>query len=274
VTIWLAAAATAAAVLATTRRGAPRQRLARLVAAGSAPDAEAGLGGSGRTGSLLVAITVGTAVAAGLVPVGLAAAVVATALVLGRVRVSRRAAAARESAVEATVEVTVGLAAELRAGRTTAQALAAVAPWSGPLQPALSSAAAAVAAGASAADGLLLAAAVPGASGLRRVAAAWRVTESTGGRLAGVLDRLAEALDGELELRQELESALAGPRATVVLLAGLPVMGLGLGQAVGARPLHLLLYRPLGWGLLAGAAVLDAAGVVVMTRITRWATRW
>jgi tight adherence protein B len=89
-----------------------------------------------------------------------------------------------------------------------------------------------------------------------------------------VLDRLAEALDGELELRQELDSALAGPRATVVLLAGLPVMGLALGQAVGARPLHLLLYRPLGWGLLAGAAVLDAAGVVVMTRITRWATRW
>jgi tight adherence protein B len=51
-------------------------------------------------------------------------------------------------------------------------------------------------------------------------------------------------------------------------------MGLALGQAVGARPLHLLLYRPLGWGLLAGAAALDAVGVAVMTRITRWATRW
>jgi tight adherence protein B len=274
VTIWLAAAATVAAVLAMASRGAPRQRLAGLVVGGAPSDAEAGFGGLGRPASMLVAVTVGTAVAAGLAPVGLAAAVVAATLGLGKVRASRRAAAARDAAVEATVEVTVGLAAELRAGRTPAQALAAVAPWSGPLQPALSSAAAAVASGASAADGLLLAAGVPGAGGLRQVAAAWRVTESTGGRLAGVLDRLAEALDGELELRQELESALAGPRATVVLLAGLPVMGLALGQAVGASPLHLLLYRPLGWGLLAGAAVLDAAGVVVMTRITRWATRW
>jgi tight adherence protein B len=274
VTIWLAAAATVGAVLAMARRGAPGQRLADLVEAGAPSDDEASLGGSGRPVSLLVAIAVGTAVAAGLVPVALAVAVVAATIVVGKVRTARRAAAARESAVQATVEVTVGLAAELRAGRTPAQALAAVAPWSGPLEPALSSAAAAVAAGASAADGLLLAAAVPGAGGLRQVAAAWRVTESTGGRLAGVLDRLAEALDGELELRQELESALAGPRATVVLLAGLPVMGLALGQAVGARPLHLLLYRPLGWGLLAGAAVLDGAGVVVMTRITRWATRW
>jgi tight adherence protein B len=274
VTTWLAAAATVAAVLATARPGGPRQRLAGLVAAGSRADTEASLGWSRWPGSMLVAVTVGTAVAADVVPVGLAAAVVAATLGLGKVRASRRAAAAREAAVQATVEVTVGLAAELRAGRTPVQALAAVAPWSGPLEPALSSAATAVAAGASASDGLLLAAAVPGAGGLRQVAAAWRVTESTGGRLAGVLDRLAEALDGELELRQELDSALAGPRATVVLLAGLPVMGLALGQAVGARPLHLLLYRPLGWGLLAGAAVLDAAGVVVMTRITRWATRW
>jgi tight adherence protein B len=274
VTIWLAAAATVAVVLTAARPGVARQRLAGLVAAAAPSDAEAGLSWPLRPGSVLVAVTVGTAVAAGLVPVGLAAAVVAATLGLRNVRASRRAAAAREAAVQATVEVTVGLAAELRAGRTPAQALAAVAPWSGPLEPALSSAAVAVAAGVSASDGLLLAAAVPGAGGLRQVAAAWRVTESTGGRLAGVLDRLAEALDGELELRQELQSALAGPRATVVLLAGLPVMGLALGQAVGARPLHLLLYRPLGWGLLAGAAVLDAAGVVVMTRITRWATRW
>jgi tight adherence protein B len=274
VTIWLAAATTVAAVLATARRGVPRQRLAGLVAAAAPANTEASVGWSRRPGSLLVAVTVGTAVAAVGVPVGLAAAVVAATLGFGKVRASRRAAAARESAVQATVEVTVGLAAELRAGRTPAQALAAIAPWSGPLELVLSSAAAAVAAGASASDGLLLAAAVPGAGGLRQVAAAWRVTESTGGRLAGVLDRLAEALDGELELRQELQSALAGPRATVVLLAGLPVMGLALGQAVGARPLHLLLYRPLGWGLLAGAAVLDAAGVVVMNRITRWATRW
>jgi tight adherence protein B len=272
VTVWLAAAATVAAILLLAGRDGARQRLLSVTPAAAQP--AAGPGRRPLTGQLLAAVTIGTAVAAGLLPVGGAVALVVGALVVIRVQSARRRAEQRHAAAHATVEVTVGLAGELRAGRTSAQALAAVAPWSGPLESPLSSAAFAVAAGGSAADGLLLAAALPGADPLRQVAAAWRVTEATGGRLAGVLDRLAEALDAELELRQELESALAGPRATVVLLAGLPVMGLALGQAVGAHPLHLLLYRPLGWGLLASAALLDTAGVIVMVRITRWAIRW
>jgi tight adherence protein B len=271
-TVWLAAAATVAAVLVAARRASVRQRLAGLVSKADQQPAPDGLAPS-TWSALLGALAVGTAVAAGLVPLGVALAVVAAVVVAGRVRAARRSAVRREAAAQATVEVAVGLAAELRAGRTAAQALAAVATWSGPLEPSLSGAAAAVAAGGSAAAGLLVAATVPGAEPLRQVAAAWRVTEATGGRLAGVLDRLAEALDGELELGQELESALAGPRATVVLLAGLPLLGLVLGQSVGAHPLHLLLYRPLGWGLVGCATLLDAAGVFVMVRITRWATR-
>jgi tight adherence protein B len=271
-TVWLAGMATVAAVLAIGRRAGVRQRLAGLVATSDLPAGPDPVAPS-TWSALLGAAVVGTAVAAGLVPLGLGLAVAVAGVIAVRVRASRRAATRREAAAQATVEVAVGLAAELRAGRTAAQALAAVAPWSGPLEASLSSAAAAVAAGAPAAAGLLVAASVPGAEPLRQVAAAWRVTEATGGRLAAVLDRLAEALDGELELGQELESALAGPRATVVLLAGLPLLGLALGQSVGAHPLQLLLYRPLGWGLLTGAALLDAVGVFVMVRITRWATR-
>jgi tight adherence protein B len=272
VTVWFAGMATVATVLVAARRAGVRQRLAGLVAMPDHRAVPEGLAPS-TWSALLGALAIGTAVAAGLVPLGLALAVAAAAVVAGRVRASRRAAVRREVAAQATVEVAVGLAAELRAGRTAAQALAAVATWSGPLEAPLSAAAATTAAGGSAAAGLLIAATVPGAGPLRQVAAAWRVTEATGGRLAGVLDRLAEALDGELELGQELESALAGPRATVVLLAGLPLLGLVLGQSVGAHPLQLLLYRPLGWGLLSCAALLDAAGVFVMVRITRWATR-
>jgi tight adherence protein B len=271
---WLAALSTVAAVLVVARRGAVRHRLSGLARLQDPPPGSTQRPTATRSGWLLLATAIGTAVAAGLLPVGVVASCAVAAVIGLRVRTSRRVSAAREAAALATVEVTVGLAAELRAGRTSAQALAAVAPWSGPLASSLVSAAAAVDAGAPAADGLLLAAAVPGGEPLRQVSAAWRVTEATGGRLAGVLDRLADALDGELELRQELESALAGPRATVVLLAGLPVMGLALGQAVGAHPLHLLLYRPLGWALLGSAALLDAVGVIAMVRITRWATRW
>jgi tight adherence protein B len=117
------------------------------------------------------------------------------------------------------------------------------------------------------------ASAVAGAEGLACVAAAWAVAESAGGRVAVVLERLSESMDSEAELRQELDAAMAGPRATMSLLAGLPLLGLVLGQSVGARPLDLLLHRPLGWGLLASAVVLDATGVVVTRAIAVRALR-
>jgi tight adherence protein B len=125
--------------------------------------------------------------------------------------------------------------------------------------------------GGSAAVELDIASRLPGADRLRAVAAAWRVTESAGGRVALVLERLGEAMDRDDQVRREMAAALAAPRATMTLLAGLPVVGLVLGQAIGAHPFHLLLYRPLGWALLIGAAVLDALGVLVTQRISRWA---
>jgi len=88
-----------------------------------------------------------------------------------------------------------------------------------------------------------------------------------------VLERLSEAVDDDDELRRELDSAMAGPRATMVVLAGLPLLGLALGQAVGARPLQLLLHQPVGWALVAAAAILDAVGVAITKMIARVALR-
>jgi tight adherence protein B len=59
----------------------------------------------------------------------------------------------------------------------------------------------------------------------------------------------------------------------MMLLATLPALGLALGQGIGAHPLQLLLHRPLGWALLAAAAVLDLLGVVVTQSIARRALR-
>jgi tight adherence protein B len=169
--------------------------------------------------------------------------------------------------------VTFALAGELRAGRTPAQALAAVAGLAGPLRPALEAAHLAVALGADAAEELARAATVPGAERLRYVAAAWAVADTAGGRVATMLERLCESMDSDDELRRELDAAMAGPRATMGLLASLPLLGLALGESVGAHPLHLLLHRPLGWGLLVGAATLDGIGVLITRAIARVAMR-
>lgn len=271
-TVWLAAVAAAMAVVAGGRRRAVRHRLTDLTdgespGMPSRPRLQRGL-------RPLLAVAIGTAVAAARINIAVPVLIVVAATVGTRIWSARQLARQRAAAAAATVELTAALAAELRAGQTPALALAAAGPWAGPLSAAVSAAAVAVAAGMPAADGLLMAATQPGADALRQVAAAWRVTEATGGRLAAVLDRLTDTLDAERELQLELDSALAAPRATVVLLAVLPLMGLALGQSIGAHPLRLLLHRPLGWALLAVAALLDAGGVVAMSRITRWATRW
>ncbi len=264
-TLWLAAFVVALLVVVARPRAAA-QRLA--ASPGRARAAADGSIGSREfvvamvTGSALVALglPLPIAMAGGLLPLGAAG--------LRSARQRDHTRRARESAV---VEATFALAGELRAGRTPSEALRSAAATAGPLAEVLRAAAESVTVGGSAAEELDAAARVYGAERLHAVAAAWRVTESAGGRIALVLERLGEAMDRDDELRREMEAAMAAPKATTTLLAGLPLFGLALGQVIGAHPIHLLIYRPLGWGLLAGAALLDAIGIVVSRQITRWA---
>lgn len=182
----------------------------------------------------------------------------------------RRIHAARETE---TVEVVFALAAELRAGRPPGRALTLVADAATHLRAPLLRAATAVGSGAAAAGELRTVADLPGCSGLQAVAAAWEVTDSAGGPVADVLDRLGEVLDGERQTRAALDAALAAPRATMLLLAALPAFGLVLGQSLGAHPLAVLLHRPLGWAMLATGAVLDAMGIAWTRLLVRRALR-
>lgn len=188
---------------------------------------------------------------------------------LRRVR-QRRDVTRREAEV---VEVVFALAGELRAGRPPGRALALVAASSALLLPVLADAAAGVEAGARPGDELARVASLPGCGGLGAVAAAWTVTESAGGAVADVLDRLGEVLEAERQAHDALDAALAGPRATMMLLGGLPLLGLVLGQSLGAHPVGLLVHRPLGWALLASGALLDALGVAWTRLLVRRALR-
>jgi tight adherence protein B len=86
------------------------------------------------------------------------------------------------------------------------------------------------------------------------LAVAVDVSERTGAALAETLQRFADGLRADLQAEQERESALAGPRATAMILAGLPLAGLGLGGLIGSHPWQtLLLTAPGRLCLLAGA---------------------
>ncbi|MYW43362.1 hypothetical protein GT346_08430, partial [Streptomyces sp. SID161] len=109
----------------------------------------------------------------------------------------------------------------------------------------------------------------PGAQGLLGLAACWRVAVDQGAGLATGLDRLEGALRAERDQRGDLRAQLAGARATAVLLAALPALGLLLGAAMGADPLRVLLHTGAGFGCLAVGAVFEAAGMWWAARIVQ-----
>lgn len=78
------------------------------------------------------------------------------------------------------------------------------------------------------------------------VAAAWELAEDVGAPLADLLERLGTSVRQDADVDAQSRASLAGPRATVRLLAVLPLVGVALGQLIGARPVHILLGTPAG----------------------------
>ncbi|MFE8953858.1 type II secretion system F family protein [Streptomyces althioticus] len=200
--------------------------------------------------------------------------VVAGAAGVPVLRKVRRAAAARkerDGRADAVVALCGALAGELRAGRQPGEALLPAARDSGGLGGHQAAVLAAARFGGDVPDALTAAARQPGAEGLRGLAACWRVAVDQGAGLADGLDRLEAALRAERDQRADLRAQLSGARTTAVMLAGLPVVGLALGAALGADPLHVLLHTPSGTVCLAAGGVLEGLGLWWALRIMRGA---
>jgi tight adherence protein B len=85
------------------------------------------------------------------------------------------------------------------------------------------------------------------------------VAHEAGIPLAGLLERLADALDEGQDAQQARDAAAAGPRSTARLLGLLPLAGLGLSALAGAPPTELLA-GPLGWLVVGTGGGLAAVG--------------
>lgn len=208
----------------------------------------------------LAVLAVPTAIVLG--PVLALLALAAGAAAARAVELSRRSrsAAAERSGARQACRV---LAAELAAGRSPADALAAARePATGAVAEALRSAAAAARLGGDVPAALVTAAPDSAVAPLlRALAACWTVCAGTGSGLAAAVQRLEEGLQAEQDLRRTVDAELAGPRATAVLLAGLPGVGLLMAAGLGADPWHVLLETPVGLVCLAAGLGLDALGL-------------
>lgn len=191
-----------------------------------------------------------------------------------------RSRAGRDVAAEAAEWIAMlrRLSGLLEAGRSPAAAFAGVGgpdrgatstPTARHIQHLCVSVAAATRLGLSASDALgSVPAARTGHRGLDRRAASstaelalcWEVSERTGAPLTGLLGGLADALEADLDAEAARSTAMAGPRSTVRILTGLPVLGIGLGMLMGVDPLGILFTTPWGLAALTAGAALTAVG--------------
>ncbi|MEW2299169.1 type II secretion system F family protein [Streptomyces sp. NPDC006655] len=191
--------------------------------------------------------------------------------VLRRLRLARQERRARDVRADAVIALCGALAGEVRAGRQPAEALLRAARDSGGLGEAQAAVVAAARFGGDVPGALAVAARQPGADGLSGLGACWRVAVDQGAGLAAGLDRLDAALRADRDQRADLRAQLSGARATALMLAALPALGLLLGSAMGAEPLRVLLHTGAGLGCLAAGTVFEGAGMWWAVRIVRGA---
>lgn len=190
---------------------------------------------------------------------------------LRRVRRAGEARRERERRGDAVIALCGALAGGVRAGRQPGEALLVAARDSDGLAEAQPLVLAAARFGGDVPGALTEAARQPGADGLVGLAACWRVAVDRGAGLAAGLDRLEGALRAERDQRADIRAQLAGSRSTAFMLAGLPVLGLLLGTALGANPLRVLLHTGPGLGCLLVGGVLEGVGMWWALRIVRGA---
>lgn len=240
-----AQAAAAAGTDGTVRARRDRLRVVAAVAAGAA--------------AVLCALTVGPATT---MIVGLIALIAAQRLVRRR-RTAR--ATARTEAVIAAVDAVLG---EVRAGAhpATACAVAGQDGGPGPVAEAFARAGATAVLGGTVSESLTDSAyRLPD---LAAPAAAWRLAEQHGLGMAELLATVRADLASRRDHARRVDAGMAGARATAAVLAALPVLGIALGQLMGAAPLAVL----FGGGLGSMAALIGIAliglGLVWTDRIT------
>lgn len=266
--IWAALGGAIAASSAPARCGARVDRLAEDGRLDTPPPGV--VGGPRRArwpllGRLGLAALVGAVWAIGGALLAVAAGAIGAAVgVLVRDAARRRERTRSDAELRAAVRVLIG---ELEAGARPPAALSA-AGQAAPRFAATFAAGAAAATGGEDAGPVLMSAAAT-----RPIGLAWQLSAETGLELAGVLDRVAADLRAQQHQRHTVDVALSGPRASAALLSGLPLVGIALGSAMGARPLTVLTASGPGRALACAGVLLDVAGLLWMRRILANAER-
>ena len=107
----------------------------------------------------------------------------------------------------------------------------------------------------------------PGRRALRALGACWYAADRHGVALAEAVNGIEEGLRAESARLRSTETELAGIRATIRMLAALPLLGFALGMTLHADPLNILLHNRIGQFTLAIGVGLDLVGLLWTDRL-------
>lgn len=104
-------------------------------------------------------------------------------------------------------------------------------------------------------------------TGIPPAVAVCRMSHMTGAPTADVLDSCAHGVMEAAEASAARRVALAGPKASARMLSWLPLLGLGLGIAMGADPFGFLTGSMIGMGCLVMGLAFEVVGILWVRRL-------
>lgn len=101
-----------------------------------------------------------------------------------------------------------------------------------------------------------------------RLAACWQLAQEHGLAIATLMQTAQRDIVERDRFSARVDAGMTGARTTAAVLAGLPLLGVGLGELIGAQPLGFLLSGGAGGWLLIIGVTLACAGLLWSDRIT------
>jgi len=102
----------------------------------------------------------------------------------------------------------------------------------------------------------------------KRLSATWLLAQTRGLAIVALIRAAEQDVVERERFNAGVTAGMAGARATATILAGLPVLGVGLGHLIGAQPLRFLLSGGVGGWCLVIGVTLACAGLWWSDRIT------
>jgi len=106
-------------------------------------------------------------------------------------------------------------------------------------------------------------------SALQHLITILNINQTSGASITKALDMMTKSALTRQEQSAQISAELSGVKATITVLALLPMLGVALGLMMGVNVAYWLLTNPAGWLCLTFASVLEALGLLWVRKLIR-----